>query len=181
MLSSCSNGSLSQEMSVYSMWTDTIQMSYAVTAHRKRVGIMQQRMETLSLEDSNAQCERRYLGMAAFGLRSSYLKLERSFLKLARHWLQGHFCVPLLVSEPTPIGDIDPSPLRTSTLVDYRLIQQRTQSLMLGYHRLWRDLELVSVVRLRRAEYILCPSFYDAMLRLVTRSLRRADASMFTC
>ena len=41
-------------------------------------------------------------------------------------------------------------------------------------------LELVSVVRLRRAEYILCPSFYDAMLRLVTRSLRRADASMFT-
>lgn len=144
MLSSCSNGSLSQEMSVYSMWTDTIQMLYAVTAHRKRDGIMRRRMETLSLEDLNAQCERRFLGMAEYGLRSSYLKLERSFLKLARFWLHGHFCVPSRHYAPTPTGDIDPSPCRTSTLVDYRLTQQRTQSLLLGYHTLWRDLELVS-------------------------------------
>ena len=143
MLSSCSNGSLSHEMSVYSMWTDTIQISFAVTAHRKRVQLMQQKKETLWLEDStSANSEHRFLTLGLCGLKSSYRELERNFLRLARVWLQGHFVVPSLHSSATPTGSIDPSPCRTNILVEYRLIQQLTQSSMLGYHTIWRDLNI---------------------------------------
>lgn len=105
---------------------------------------MQQRRETLLLEDStSAASELMFLSLAGHGLKFSWQTLERSFLRLARHWLQGHFCVPSQVCDATQTGDIDPSPLRTSILVDYRLIQQRTQSYLLGYHTIWRDINLV--------------------------------------
>ena len=90
------------------------------------------------------QFEAMFLGLAVHGLKYAYQVLERNFLKLARFWLQGHFCAPLPRSSATRTGSIDPSPCRTQLLVDYRLIQARTQSSMLGYHTIWRDINLVS-------------------------------------
>ena len=164
------------------MWTDSIQMLFAVTANRKRVALMQSRRETLSREDSTAaNSERMFLGLAVHGLRYAYQALEKSFLKLARGWLQGHFCAPLPLSDVTPTGNIDPSPCRTQRLTDYRLIQTRTQSLMLGYHTIWRDINLVSqCCSAPPGLLVLCLGMIYDGLRLVARSLRRADASMFT-
>ena len=155
-LSSCSNGSLSQEMSVYSMWTDTIQISYAVTVHRKRVQLMRRRRETLSREGWTwSHSENQFLILAESGLRSSFQSLEKSFLKHARGWLLGHFAAPLALSPAMRTGDIDPSPCRTQRLVDYRLTQADIQSCLLGYHTIWRDLELsVSAARSARDTFL---------------------------
>lgn len=151
MLSSCSNRSLSHEMSVYSMWQEGIQMSYAVTAHRKRVTLMRSKTETLLQEDSEwNRSEGRFLSLGLSGMKLSYRDLERNFLRLARAWLQGHFAAPLPLSPATQTGDIDPSPCRTNTLVTFRCLQQIFQSSLLGYHTTWRDLNIPVSARLRR-------------------------------
>ena len=142
MLSSCSNGSLAQEMSVYSMWMDATQMLSVVMAHQRRVGIMRRSMGMLSEGDSKDRAEEGFLRLALYGLQSSYLKAERSFLKLARGWLREHFCVTSLPSDAMPIGGIDPNQNPTFTLQSYRSTQREFQSSTSGYNKIWWDLDI---------------------------------------
>ena len=141
MLSSCSNGSLAQEMSVYSMWMDSTQMCGLVGVHQRRVGIMRRSMAMLSRVDSKDP-EIGFLRLATYGLQSSYLKVERSFLKLARDWLREHFCVTSLPSERMPIGGIDPNQNPMFTLQSYRSTQAAFQNSTHGYNKIWWELEL---------------------------------------
>ena len=141
MLSSCSNGSLAQEMSVYSMWMDSTQMSALVGVHQRRVGIMRRSMAMLSRVDSRDP-EVGFLRLALYGLQSSFQKTERAFLKLARDWLREHFCVTSLPSDVMPIGGIDLNPNPTFTLQSYRSTQQAFQNSISGYNKIWWDLEL---------------------------------------
>lgn len=142
-LSSCSNGSLAHEMSVYSMWTDSTQMLYAVTQHHKRVQLMQQKRGTLwQAGSTRMSSEFQYLVRALFGLSSSFAELETSFLKLAEGWRLEHSSAISPHSGVTPTGNIDPSPCHTQRLTVYRLRQQSFQNCLLGYHTLWRDLEI---------------------------------------
>lgn len=141
MLSSCSNGSLSQEMSVYSMYMDATQMLSVVGVHRRRVGIMRRSMGTLLREDSKDP-EVGFLRLALYGLQSSFRRIERAFLKLARDWLREHFCVTSLPSDVMPIGNIGESLNPTLTLQSYRSTQRDFQDSTHGYNKIWWSLEL---------------------------------------
>lgn len=133
------------------MWTESTQMLYAATAHRKRVTLMRSKTETLLLEDSEwNRSEGRFLSLGLSGMTLSWRDLERNFLRLARAWLRGHFAAPLPLSTATQTGNIDPSPCRTNTLVTFRCLQQIFQSSLLGYHTTWRDLNIPVSARLRR-------------------------------
>jgi len=160
MLSSCSNGSLSQEMSVFSMWTDCTPILSEATAHLKRVRLMQQKMGTLWLEGlTSMDSELRYHNLVMSGLKSSWRWIEMSFLKHARVWLRGHFAAATHSFGAMPIGDIATIRSPTQHLVDYRLTQAELQSSLAGYRRLLADLELVSdLVRREEIARPLSPS-----------------------
>ncbi len=145
MLSSCSNGGLSHEMSVYSMWRDATQMLSGATAHHRRVTRMRQRMATWLQEGSSAQStELQYLRLARSGLELSWQSLEKSFLLLSRSWILGHFAVHSDLYELTPTGSTDPLLIRTSLPMGFLSTRQKYHSLMTGYNETWRDLLLVS-------------------------------------
>ena len=142
-LLSCGRGSIGQEMSVNSMWTDATQMLSVGMVHRRRVSIMLRSMETLSQGDLRGLAERAFLDLANRGLRSSYLEVEKSFLKLARDWLRAHFCVVSLPSDVMPIGNTEWNPHLTLTLAEYICLRHRFQDLTHGYNKTWWDLEIV--------------------------------------
>lgn len=122
MLSLCSDGSLSQEMSVFSMWMDITPILSEVTRLRERATTMQSRRATLwreALNNPTTDVELRWIEMAESGLRSSWLRLERSFLRHARVWLRGHFFAPLPLLVAMPTGSTDQFPNRTDLLRDY--------------------------------------------------------------
>ena len=164
MLSSCSNGSLSQEMSVFSMWTDATQMLSVVMVHRKRVGIMRRSMGMWSEADWKGQAERAFLSLANRGLQSSFLEVETSFLMLARDWLREHFCVTSLPSDVMPIGSIEYIQSPILTLSTYNSLRRSFQSSSHGYNKTWWDLEIV-VSLARRLTTAHGPSLRDAVPR----------------
>ena len=146
MLSSCSNGSLSQEMSVFSMWMDATQMLSLATAHRRRVGRMRQRMAMWLQEGSRSQsAELQYLRLARSGLELSWRSLETSFLNLSRSWILGHFAAHSDLYELTPTGDIDQLSIRTSVPEEFLSARTSFQNWATGYNEIWQDLLLVSV------------------------------------
>lgn len=156
MLSSCSNGGLSHEMSVFSMWRDATQMLSVATAHRRRVTRMRQRMATwLQAGSSAQQTDLQYLRLARNGLELSWLSLEKSFLLLSRNWTLGHFAVHSDLFELTPTGNTDPLWIRTAVPTVYLSARTKFQSLTTGYNEIWRDLSLVSSPRPCGAGYIL--------------------------
>lgn len=122
MLSLCSDGSLSQEMSVFSMWMDITPILSEVTRLRERATTMQSKRATLwreALNNPRTDVELRWIEMAESGLRSSWLRLERSFLRHARVWLRGHFFAPLPPLLVMPTGSTGQFPNRTDLLKDY--------------------------------------------------------------
>lgn len=175
MLSSCSNGSLSQEMSVCSMWTDATQILSVAMAHRKRAGIMRRRMVMLSEVDWRGRAEIEFLSLARSGLNLSWRRVETNFLRCARKWLLGHFFVHSLPSDVLPIGDTEPTPNPIDILTSYRLTQADILNSIRGYHRTWEDLEIpVSLVR--RLTTAHGPSLRDATPRARASDGRLEDA-----
>lgn len=145
MLSLCSNGGLSHEMSVYSMWRDGTQMLSVATAHHRRVGRMRRRMATWLQEGSNAQStELQYLRLARSGLELSWQSLEKSFLLLSRSWILGHFAAHSDLYELMPTGSTDQLSIPTSLPLGFISTRQKFHSLTTGYNEIWRDLLLVS-------------------------------------
>ncbi|ASH99177.1 putative ORF3 protein [Giant panda associated gemycircularvirus] len=153
-LSLCSNGSLSQEMSVFSMWTAStrtlswVQMLSVVGVHQRRVGIMRRSMGTLLRGDSKDP-EVGFLRLALYGLQSSFQKIERAFLKLSRDWLREHFCVTSLPSDVMLIGNIGGNQNPTLTLATYRSTQRSFQDSIHGYNKIWWDMDLTVSASLR--------------------------------
>jgi len=146
MLSLCSNGGLSHEMSVFSMWRDGTQMLSLATAHRRRVGRMRQRMAMWLQEGSKSQsAELQYLRLARSGLELSWRSLETSFLLLSRSWILGHFACHSDLYELTPIGDIDQLSISTSVPQEFLSARTSFQSWATGYNEIWQDLLLVSI------------------------------------
>jgi len=146
MLSLCSNGGLSHEMSVFSMWRDGTQMLSLATAHRRRVGRMRQRMAMWLQEGSKSQsAELQYLRLARSGLELSWRSLETSFLLLSRSWILGHFACHSDLYELTPIGDIDQLSISTSVPQEFLSARTNFQSWATGYNEIWQDLLLVSI------------------------------------
>lgn len=159
MLSSCSNGSIGQEMSVTSMWTDATQTLSAVMAHQKRDGIMRRKMVTLWEEDLNDRAEMEYLRLARSGLSLSWQEIETAFLRCARTWLLGHYSVTSLPSDVTPTGGFASVPLPTNILMAYYSAQEGILISMRGYNKIWADLEIpVSAVTPVIPERPLAPS-----------------------
>lgn len=84
-------------------------------AHRALASIMRQKKETSSPEDWDGQAETgiQYLNLVQNGMKSSWQRLEMSFLDFARTWILDH-CVSIsLASGPMQIGGIDWNPLLT--------------------------------------------------------------------
>lgn len=143
MLSLCGTKSISQEMSVYSMWTDATQMYSLAGEHRKRCTIMLRRMETLSQEDWKGRAERSFISLARRGLASSWQRLETSFLSLCRNWILGHFALASDLFELMPIGDTENLVIHTSLPQDFFSIRQTTRNLMTGYNELWCEMRIL--------------------------------------
>lgn len=146
MLSSCSDGSLSQEMSVFSMWMDTTPILFEVTRMQELGASMQSRKVILWEEDSTQTAsELRWILMAESGVQSCWRRLETSFLRHARVWLRGHFSVPLRHSLVMRTGSTDRwSPL-TDHLRDYNSTRADFLSSLSGLRRVLDDLDEVSV------------------------------------
>lgn len=94
--------------------TAATQILSQATAHLQLAGIMRQRMETSSQEDSSGRAEGtiEFIQLVLSGMRSSWLKLERSFLSYARIWILDHCVSTSHLFERTPIGGIDWTALR---------------------------------------------------------------------
>lgn len=155
MLSSCSNGSLSHETSVYSMWMDATRMLCADTEHQRRGTIMRQKMGMWLQEDSPDQNQYRYLRLVQNGLRSSHSQLELSFLMLSRDWIHGHFALASPHWSYTPIGSTGRTPARTQHQPEYHLRRRIFQDSLNGFNEIWA-LSQVSVLS--------CPSLRRGLL-----------------
>ena len=93
----------------------TTQILSQATAHQQLAGTMHARRETLSQEASSGRAEETiaFLDLVQSGLRSSWQRLERSFLNYARTWILEHCVSTTPVSRRTPIGGIDWTALLT--------------------------------------------------------------------
>ena len=84
---------------------------------QKLAALMLAKRATLSVEDlTQDHSELQWLDMVESGMKSSYRRLEMSFLRLADDWLQGHFCAPLPRLSVTPSGNTEIFPSRTAHL-----------------------------------------------------------------
>ena len=115
MLSLCSNES--SPLGTAGPLTSQVatQILSQATAHLKMVGTMRRKMATLSEEASSGRAEEtyQYAELVLCGLKSSWQRLETSFLDFARIWTLDH-CVSITpVSERTRIGSIDWTALLT--------------------------------------------------------------------
>lgn len=145
MLSSCSNGSLSHEMSVYSMWMDITPILSEVTRLRTLAASMQSRKETLWEGDSiQTALELRWVLMAESGLQYAWQRLEMSFLRHARVWLRGHFAAPLRPSLVMRTGSTDRFESRTDHLKDYNSTRRDFLSALSGFRETYWGIEAVS-------------------------------------
>lgn len=95
--------------------TAATQILSQATAHLVLDGIMRQKMETSLPEHSNGQAEttKEFLQLVQSGMRSSWRRLEKSFLDYARTWILDHCVSTSPHSELTQIGSIDWIALRT--------------------------------------------------------------------
>lgn len=145
MLSSCSDGSLSQEMSVFSMWMDITPILSEVTHLRELAATMQSRKETLWQGDSiQTALELRWVLMAESGLQYAWQRLETSFLTHARVWLRGHFAAPLRHSLVMRTGSTDQWLSRTDHLKDYNSTRALFLSALSGFRETYWGIEEVS-------------------------------------
>lgn len=159
MLSSCSDGSLGQEMSVSSMWADATQTLSVAMGHRKKVGITRRKMETLWEEDLVDRAEMEYLRLAMSGLNLSWHQVEKSFLTCARAWLLGHFSVISPHSGVTLTGNTAMTQLSTDTLTAYYSGRTSILDSIRGYNKTWEDAAIpVSAVMPVAMERPLAPS-----------------------
>lgn len=152
MLSSCSNGSLAQEMSVYSMWVVVTQTLCAVTEVRSAVGTMRQKTGTLWGVDSSeriASPEGMFADLAINGILLSWHEIETNFLTCARSWSQGHFAAPLTPLRPMLTGDSGRSPNRTNIHANWVLTKMRLENSVIGMRRMCRETLEVSVPPLK--------------------------------
>lgn len=141
MLSLCSKGSLSLEMSVSSMSEVAIQTSSVGTEHLRRVGIMRQKMETLLQEDSHGQAQAEFLRLAVHGLRFAWQRVEKNFLLCAKGWLLGHFSALSPHFAHMLIGSTESTRPPISHLQGWNSQRQITLSSILGWQKTWDDLE----------------------------------------
>lgn len=140
------------------MLEDATQMLYHLAVHRRRVGTMRRKMETLRQGDLSDQTEADFLQLAMRGIQLSHARVETSFGVLSRNWLLEASCVISTVSEHTRIG----SSGRIHNPTYLPQISALTRSTFLdcrdGYQRIWVDIQ-VSVlavayaVRLARARF----------------------------
>lgn len=145
MLSSCSDGSLSQEMSVFSMWMDITPILSEVTRLQQLAAGMQSRKETLWEEDSTLTAlELRWVLMAESGIQYAWRRLEMSFLRHARVWLRGHFAVPLRHSLVMRTGSTERWSSRTDHLKDYNSTRADFLSALSGFRETYWGIEEVS-------------------------------------
>ena len=148
MLSSCSNGSLAQEMSVFSMWGVVTQTLCALTVLRNSVGTMRQKMETLSEEgysEKTVSVQERWSELAINGMLLRWRQVETSFLRCAQNWSRGHFAAPLAHLRPTLTGDTGLSPTRTNILANWNLMRLQHESLVIGLRQMCSETELSEV------------------------------------
>lgn len=141
MLSSCSKESLSQEMSVSSMYEVSTQTLCVGTEHLRRVGIMRLKMETLSQEGSHGQAQAEFLRLAVSGLRFAWQRVERNFLICVKGWLLGHYSAHSHHFAHMLIGDSESTRPHISRLRDWTSQRQITLSSIYGWQKTWDDLE----------------------------------------
>ena len=103
-LSSISEENIGPGTRVHSMLKDATRMYRHLAEHRKRDMIMQSRMETLLLGDSNDLLEADWLQMVMCGLKSSMQRMSQNFGRYANHWLHVHWSLNSHNSEPSPPG-----------------------------------------------------------------------------
>jgi len=145
MLSSCSNGSLAQEMSVFSMWTVVTQTLCAATELRNSVTTMRQRTGTLwpaASSETIASDLGLYADLAINGMILSWRPVEMSFLRCARNWSRGHFAAPLTPLRPTLTGGSGRRPCRTNILANWNLMRTQHESCVTGFRSMLREAEI---------------------------------------
>ena len=107
MLLSTSESNIGPGTPVHSMLKDSTRMYRRLEEHRKTGLIMQSKMETLLLGDSNDLLEAEWIQLVECGLRSSMQRIFRSFGRYANHWLHAHWSLRSLNSELTPSGNTE--------------------------------------------------------------------------
>lgn len=127
------------------MWTAVTRTLSVVTRMQRLAATMLAKRATLSEEDlTRDNYELRWIEMVESGMKSSYQKLEMSFLMLAEDWLQGHFCAPLPRLNVTPTGSTEVFPNRTNHLKDWHLRHNAWMACKTGLERLLQGIEEVS-------------------------------------
>lgn len=141
-LSLCSRASIGADLSVSLMLGDATLILSAAMEHRRRVTTTRSNMEMSSQEGWEDRAEFEFLRLAIRGLTSSFQRLVTSFLRLSRNWLLGHFALALHPCELMQIGDIE-NPLNpTERLREFRFERTITHNSLIGYNKLWADLDL---------------------------------------
>lgn len=104
-LLSTSESNIGPGTPVHSMLKDATQMYRRHVEHQKMGMIMQSKMETLWLGDSNDLQEAEWMQLVGCGLKSSMQRMSQSFGAYANHWLHVHWSLHSPNSEHTLPGN----------------------------------------------------------------------------
>jgi len=137
------------------MLEDAIQMFGRCIAHQRRVMIMQSRM-VMWLEDPlSGRAELAWGRLAINGLKLSLQRLERSFLRLLRDWIQNHFAAVSSAFPSTQTGNTVWTEPLTVHPGAYLLSQKEFMDSMSGYEEIWELISQVRNIRCAGLSYLL--------------------------
>lgn len=133
------------------MLEDSTQMLNHHVVHRRKVGTMLLRMETLSRGGLSDQAEADFLRLVMRGIHLSNARIEMSFGLLFRNWLLEASCATSTHCVATQTGGSE----RNQSHMRARKISPMTRQNFLdskaGYERIWKDIEVRLGRRLRGA------------------------------
>jgi len=139
-LSLCLRENTQQEMSVASMLTDATQILYEATAHLKKAGTMQQKMEKLWEGGWKDRAEYEIMHNRINGLKSSWQRAETTFLSELQLWILGRFVSTLEIWKNTPTGGTDQIMRSTVIPGEYHFQKKEFMNSMRGWMKTYMEI-----------------------------------------
>lgn len=151
-LLSTSESNIGPGTHVHSMLKDATRMYRRHVEHQKTGLIMQSKMETLLLGDSNDLLEAEWMQLVGCGLKSSMQRMSQSFGHYANHWLHVHWSLHSPNSELTQPGNTPRSEYRTRLRRELTSTRLGWLNSIDGYEKTLSEVKLeVSELRCARA------------------------------
>ncbi|ALN38800.1 putative ORF3 protein [Human associated gemykibivirus 1] len=150
-LLSTSGSNIGPETLVHSMLKDSTRMYRHHVEHQKMGLIMQSKMETLLLGDSNDLQEAEWMQLVGCGLRSSMQRMSQSFGRYANHWLHVHWSHLSPNSEPTLPGNFQQSESRMKLRRELTSTRLGWLNSITGYNKILEEVKLEVRYHARRS------------------------------